>query len=170
MLKPLAKLLKALSSNTDPGAIAHAFAFGALLGILPKDNLLWYLLFVFVLFMRIQRGALVLSIILFSLLSPLFDPYFNDIGYKVLSNDALRPYFVKLINTPFVVFTRFNNTIVMGSLVCGIAAYIPLYILARIFTHVWRKYLGNFFRKLKFIQMIKQIPLVGKLADLMEAM
>ncbi len=168
MLKPLAKLLKALSSNRDPGAIAHAFALGALLGSMPKDNLLWYLLFVFILFMRIQRGALGLSILFFSLLTQFTDPLFNEVGYFVLTHEALQPLFAKLIRMPFLAFTKFNNTIVMGSLVCGLAAYIPLYILSRLFVFVWRRYVGNFLRKLKVLQMIKQIPIVTKIIDAVE--
>ena len=168
MLKPLAKLLKALSSNRDPGAIAHAFALGALLGSMPKDNLLWYLLFVFILFMRIQRGALALSILLFSLLTQFTDPLFNQAGYAVLTHEALRPLFARLIRMPFLVFTRFNNTIVMGSLVCSLAAYIPLYAACRLFVFVWRRYIGNFLRKLKILQVIKQVPLVTKIIDAVE--
>ena len=168
MLKAIAKLLKALSSNRDQGAIAHAFALGALLGSMPKDNLLWYLLFVFILFMRIQRGALALSILLFSLLTTFTDPLFDRVGYYVLTQESLQPLFLKLIRTPFVAFTQFNNTIVMGSLVCSIVAYIPLYILSRIFVFVWRRYIGNFLRKLKVLQMIKQVPLVTKIIEAME--
>ena len=168
MLKPLAKLLKALSSNRDPGAIAHAFALGALLGSMPKDNLLWYLLFVFILFMRIQRGALALSILFFSLLTRFTDPLFHEIGYSVLTHEALQPLFARLIRMPFAAFTKFNNTIVMGSLVCSIAAYIPLYLLSRAFVYVWRRYIGNFLRKLKILQMIKQIPIVTKIIDAVE--
>lgn len=168
MLKPLAKLLKALSSNRDPGAIAHAFALGALLGSMPKDNLLWYLLFVFILFMRIQRGAFALSILFFTLLTKFTDPLFNQVGYAVLTQESLQPLFLKLIRTPFVAFTKFNNTIVMGSLVCAILAYIPLYLLSRAFVYVWRRYIGNFLRKLKILQMIKQVPLISKIIDAVE--
>ena len=63
MFKPIAKLLKALSSNRDPGAIACAFACGIVLGVMPKDNALWYILFIFIFFMRIQRGAFTLAVI-----------------------------------------------------------------------------------------------------------
>ena len=127
-----------------------------------------YLLFVFILFMRIQRGALALSILLFSLLTQFTDPLFNQAGYAVLTNVALQPLFARLIRMPFLAFTKFNNTIVMGSLVCALAAYIPLYVLSRLFVFVWRRYVGNFLRKLKILQMIKQVPLVTKIIDAVE--
>ena len=164
MFKPLAKLLKALSSNKDPGAIACAFACGILLGFMPKDNALWYVLFVFMFFMRIQRGAFMLSVLVGAIAAPLLDPCFDMVGTYILTLPQARDTYIRLLDIPGVAFTRFNNTIVMGSLACGIAAYIPLYLLARGFVFLWRRYIGAAMRKLKFIQMIKQIPLVEKLA------
>lgn len=168
MLKPIAKLLKALSSNTDPGAIASAFAMGAILGVMPKDNLLWYLIFIFFMFMRIQRGSYVLSIFLFSAITPFLDPYFDKVGYYILTLDSMRDTYIRLLDIPFVAFTKFNNTIVMGSFACGIVMYIPIYIIVRIFIFIWRRKLGNFMRKLSFIQFIKRIPLIEKIVDFVE--
>ncbi len=170
MLKPFVKLIQALSSNTAPSQIAHAFSCGILLGFLPKDNILWYLLFVFMLFMRLQRGLFALSIIVGSLLTALLDPTFDSVGTAILTNEALIPYFVKLLNIPFVAFTKFNNTIVMGSLFCGIIMYIPCYVFARIFTLLWRKYMATYVRKIKFLTAIKQVPGIKKIIELVEDM
>lgn len=164
MFKPLAKLLKALSSNRDPGAIACAFACGMVLGFMPKDNALWYILFIFIFFMRIQRGAFAIALILGSLLAPSLDPQFHKIGYYILSMENMQTTYARILNIPFVSFTRLNNTIVMGSLAFGIAAYIPMYVFARLFVFVWRRYVGNLIRKIKIFQMIKQIPLVEKIS------
>lgn len=164
MFKPLAKLLKALSSNRDPGAIACAFACGIILGLMPKDNALWYILFIFIFFMRIQRGAFAIAVILGSLIAPSLDPLFDQVGYYILSMENMRSTYARILNIPFVSFTRLNNTIVMGSFALGVAAYIPLYIFSRIFVFVWRRYIGNLMRKIKVLQMIKQIPLVEKIS------
>ncbi len=166
MFKPLVKLIKALSSNTDPGAIAHAFACGILLGFVPKDNLLWYILLVFILFMRIQRAGYVLALAVGSLLAPLLDPLFDSIGYFVLTQNNAVPFYISLLNTPFVAFTKFNNTIVMGSLCSGIVIYIPLYYLMRLVIFLWRKYLAEGVRRLKLVKLLKQIPLIEKIASM----
>lgn len=55
MISYIAKLLKSLNTNSHPGEIAHAVAIGVLLGFMPKDNALWYLLFVFFLCTYEQR-------------------------------------------------------------------------------------------------------------------
>ena len=167
MLKAIAKLLGAISSNTRPGAIAHAVSCGVLLGFMPKDNLLWYILFIFILFMNIQRGAYALSILLGAALTVFLDPLFDSVGYSILMIESVKPYYASLLDIPFVAFTKFNNTVVMGSFVCGVAAYIPLYVLARLFVWAWRKYLAEKVRKLKIAAVLKNIPLVEKIAGMM---
>lgn len=167
MLKAIAKLLGAISSNTRPGAIAHAVSCGVLLGFMPKDNLLWYILFIFILFMNIQRGAYALSILLGAAFTVFLDPLFDSVGYSILTVESMKPYYASLLDIPFVAFTKFNNTVVMGSFVCGVAAYIPLYVLARLFVWTWRKYLAEKVRKLKIAAVLKNIPLVEKIAGMM---
>ena len=100
MLKFIIKLLKALNSNSHPGEIAHAVCLGMLLGFLPKNNIFWFIITVFVLFMRINKGALVLCTLAFSLLAPLLDPLFDTVGYWFLTLPALEPAFVFLLDIP----------------------------------------------------------------------
>lgn len=166
MLKPLITLINALSSNTHPGAIAHAFACGMLLGFMPKENLLWIILFVFILFMRIQRATYTLSLIVGALLAALLDPFFHTVDCWILSLDSMEDFYAYLLDIPFVAFTKFNNSVVMGSLVCGIIAYIPFYLFGRLFVWLWRKYLAEGVRRLKVVRVIKQIPLIQKLSSL----
>ena len=134
MIRYIVKMFRALNANANPGEIAHAFSIALLLGFLPKNNLLWYILFVFFLFVRINKGAYFLLLILFSMIASAADPIFNSVGYKILTFPALEGTFSALIEIPFVGFTRFNNTIVMGSLICGIILYVPVYIFGRFFA------------------------------------
>lgn len=166
MIKPVARLIQALSSNSDPGAIAHAFACGILLGFMPKNNLLWYVLFVFILFLRIQRATYSISVIIGALFAPLLDPIFDAVGVWILTRESLVPFFAGLLDIPFVSFTRFNNSIVMGSLCCSLIVYFPLYALSRLWTHLWRTYIASRVRKLKVVQIMEKIPLVEKIRDI----
>ena len=54
MFAPIVKLFKSLNTNSHPGEIAHAVAIGMVLGFMPKNNVLWYILFVCFLFIRIN--------------------------------------------------------------------------------------------------------------------
>lgn len=166
MIRYIVKMFKALNTNANPDEIAHAFSLGLLLGFLPKNNLLWYLFFVFFIFVRINKGAYFLLMLLFSFLASLADPIFNSIGYKILTLPAAEGLFSRLIEIPFVGFTRFNNTIVMGSLVCGIVLYIPMYIFGRIFVKLWRTVIASRIRKLPFVKALYNIPLVDKIRNL----
>ena len=109
MLNKLIKLLKAFNGNVNPGEIAHAFACGAILGLMPKNNLLWYLVLVFILFVRINKPSYLLMILLGSAVSPAFDGLFDSIGYWFLTLPSLAPFFARLIEIPFVAFTSRNG-------------------------------------------------------------
>ena len=169
MLKPFVLLLKALSSNTSPGAIAHAFACGMMLGFIPKDNLFWYALFIFIFFMRIQRAVLTLAILLGAWIGGMLDvPLFHVVGDYILTLEWLWPFFNRMMNMPFTSFTALNNTIVMGAFACGVMGYIPFYALARLFVWIWRHFFAARIRKLKALQVIKNVPAVQKIASLLE--
>src|SRR5574344_51955 len=124
MLSYIVKLLKSLNANADPGDIAHAVSLGMLLGFMPKNNILWYILFIFFLFVRINKGAYFLMMLAAACIAPLLDPLFDTIGYTVLTVQPLKGLYSRLLDIPFVGFTKFNNTIVAGSLVFGLILYI----------------------------------------------
>ena len=164
MISYIVKLLKALNTNSHPGEIAHAVSIGVLLGFMPKDNALWYLLFVLFLFVRVHKGAFLLTILAASLLSRLFDPLFDAIGYAVLTFSPLEPVYAALLDIPFVAFTKFNNTVVAGAVVSSLILYIPVYILIRILIKSWRTHLAPALARSKFMQAFYQIPFISKIA------
>ena len=166
MLKYILKLFKALNSNSHPGEIAHAICLGLLLGFLPKGNLLWILAFIFIFFVRINKGAWFLMILVASLLTDVLDPFFDTVGWYVLHLPSLTPVFSTLLEIPFVGFTQFNNTIVMGSLVVGLGVYIPVYILSRILIMVWRKFAVPVISQSKLVKALYKMPLISKIAKL----
>ncbi|MCM1320706.1 MAG: TIGR03546 family protein [Bacteroides sp.] len=167
MIKVLTKILNAVNSNKHPGEIAHAVSCAMLLGFLPKNNALWYLIAVFCLFLNIHKGAFVLCTALFSFIAPSFDNFFDSVGYSVLHIGALELLFAKLLDIPFVAFTRFNNTIVAGALVCSVILYIPLYGAVRGCIALFRRYLIPTVRKTKLIAIISKLPLIKKLGDML---
>ena len=67
---------------------------------------------------------------------------------------------------PFVSFTKFNKTGVMGSFAMGLILYIPAYIFARVAVALWRKHAVALLRKAKIIKVIGNIPIVSKIASL----
>lgn len=157
MLKKIIMLLKSLNTNSHPGEIAHAVAIGFTLGFIPKGNLLWIFLFVLFLFVRINKGALFLITLLASTIAPLFDSLFDTLGYWILTKPNLSPLFSSLLDIPFIAFTSFNDTIVMGSLCASLLLYLPLYVLTRFIIRLWRSTL---------LPKIVTIPLFKKMGNL----
>ena len=165
MIRYIVKMFKALNANANPGEIAHAFSIALMLGFLPKNNLLWYLLFIFFLFVRINKGVFFILSLMFSFPATLLDPVFNTIGYKILTLPALEGFFSTLLEIPIVGFTRFNNTIVMGSFAASIVLYIPAYILGRLFVKLWRTTLAPKIRKNPVMKAFYKLPIVGKIKN-----
>jgi len=163
MLSKIVKLLKAFNANVNPGEIAHALAFGVLLGFLPKDNILWYLIFIFVLFIRINKPMYLLMTLLFSALAAAFDPMFDSIGCWICQIECVREAGIALYQIPFMAFTHLGNSVVMGALVCGIVLYLPMYGLGRLIVFLWRKYLTPVMRNGRVFKAISGIPVIAKI-------
>ncbi|MBR1722180.1 MAG: hypothetical protein IJ727_06840 [Treponema sp.] len=99
---------------------------------------------------------------------PLLDGLFDAVGYVFLTIPTLSDFFGNLFEIPFVAFTKFNNSVVMGSFLCGLVFYIPAYFIARLFVFLWCKYITNFMRRTKITKVIAKLPLVSKIASLVE--
>lgn len=166
MLQQIVKFLKALNSNRNPSEIANACCMGLLLGFMPKDNALWFLIFIFFLFVRINKPAYLVFTLLFSQLAWLLDPMFSDVGYKVLTLEQLSGFFGWLLDVPFVGFTKFNNSIVMGSLVISLVLYIPLFILIRLLILLWRKKISPKLGDSALMKAFSKVPLIQKIIDI----
>lgn len=165
MLGYLLNLFKSLNSNSHPGEIAHGVALGVIMGMVPKDNVLWYILFIFFFFIRINKAVYLLVTLVVSLFISPADMLLDSLGYQVLMYEPAIPVYRQLLDIPFVAFTKFNNTIVMGSLVAGIILYIPVYILSRLLVKLWRTIVAPWITSSKLWVGIKKLPLVEKIVS-----
>ncbi len=166
MLSKIVKLFTAFNANVNPAEIAHAFSFGLLLGFLPKNNLLWYLIFVFLLFIRINKPMFLIMTLIGSAFATAFDPMFDKLGCLILQIDCLQGIFYKLVEIPFVAFTKFNNSVVMGALVTGMVLYIPVFFAGIGLVALWRKMLTPLIRESKIFKVITSLPLISKIISL----
>lgn len=162
MIKFLTNIFNSLNSNSNPGEIAHAICCGMILGFMPKTNALWYILFFLFCFLRINKACYLLFTFLFSMITPFIDPIFHKIGFAILSHEPLIPIYIKMLEIPYLPLTKFNNTIVMGSLTCGILLYIPIYILSRLIVHLWRRVIRQTVVNSKFVKGLTKLPLISK--------
>jgi uncharacterized protein (TIGR03546 family) len=137
--KFLAKIFTILNSEISPRQIAAGFAYGVILGLVPASGLMPLVLLLIGLIINFNLAALFLAAAIFKLLSFAVDPAANHVGFYALTKiSGLVPFWTKLYNMPVVPYTKFNNTIVMGSLIVGILLFIPMYFLAKSFVVNYR--------------------------------
>ncbi|MBQ7612125.1 MAG: TIGR03546 family protein [Spirochaetaceae bacterium] len=149
MLSYVFSLFSALNKNSHPGDIAHGIALGVAMAIVPKDNLLWPVLFASCIFIKKNTGAFFLSFFLFGFLSPFCDIIIERLGFWVLSISALQPVYSFLDTVPFIGLTKFYNTMVAGGIVFSAILYIPIYVIVRLIVRLYRKKVGYAFSMLE---------------------
>lgn len=170
MLKGIAKLIAALNGNTGKAQIAAGFSWGLLLALIPAGNFFWILLFVISFMFKHHHGSKVLAMAVLKLFMPLLYPLAIDpLGWELLHIEALRNFYTTLYNTPFVVFTGFNNTLVMGGLAAGIVLFFPVFFLVNLLVPVYRNTLLPKIVKSKLFQGISKLGIVAKLIKLTAA-
>lgn len=159
LLKQIFGLIKLLNSETGQNQIAAGIAAGFILGMTPAFSLQTVLVVILVLLFRIQLGAVLISSFFFAFVAYLLDPVFNSVGEKVLITESLQPLFTSLYNMPIIPFTRFNNTIVMGSAVVTIALFPVIFIISRILIFKYQDKVLKRFRDTKFWKFVKATSL-----------
>jgi len=155
LLKQVFDLVKLLNSETGTNQIAAGMALGFALGLSPIFSLQGLIIILLLVVFRVQFGAAMLSAFFFSFVAYLFDPLIHILGYEVLTVPALQSFFTELYNMPIVPFTRFNNTIVMGSGVIGFICFPFLFFLFKKFIEQYRVQIVNRFKQTKFWKYIQ---------------
>lgn len=126
-LRPLRSLSKLLSEADAAPQLAAGLALGMVIGLLPKGNLIAGVLTVALLVVRVNLTAAMAGASLFSLIGMLLDPLTGRIGAALLGWGPLQSTWTCLYGLPLVPWTRFNNTVVLGSLVLGLALAGPVF-------------------------------------------
>jgi uncharacterized protein (TIGR03546 family) len=131
ILKQLFSFIKLLNSETGNISIAMGVTCGFILGMTPSLSLQSLVIFLLLFIFRIQIGAALISAFFFAFVAFLLDPAFHAVGSKVLEIESLQAFYTTLYNMPIIPFTRFNNSIVMGSAVITFALSPIVFILSQ---------------------------------------
>lgn len=146
MLSILAKLLSILNSETAAWQISLAFCFAMIAGLTPVTSLHNLLVLFLILILRVNLSAFLFGFVLFSGLSFLLDPLFHNLGKAILGSAGLQDMWTSLYNSPLIRLTRFNNTIVMGSLSLSLFLLTPAFF---IFNFLIKKYRDTVLEKVR---------------------
>lgn len=155
MLDILAKFIKVLNSETRPGQISLALAFSMIAGFTPLFSLHNLVVLLLVLVIRTNLATFLVGLTLFSGLAYLLDPLFHEIGQLVLNYESLNQLWTSFYNSTVWRLARFNNTIVMGSLLFCLVLFIPFVLLSNVLIVKYRTSLLQWVNKLRFMKILK---------------
>ncbi|MFH1369530.1 MAG: TIGR03546 family protein [Elusimicrobiota bacterium] len=161
-LKLLKRIITILQSEISPSQVAWGFALGSIMGLTPFSALHNYFVFVLILMLNVNMSSATLAVIVFSFIGMLMDPLAHKIGYYLLvTNQSLNSTWVSLYNMPVVPFTRFNNTVVLGSLVISLILFLPVYFAAKKFIVYYRAHFKDKVAKWKIMKLFKVSNIAG---------
>jgi uncharacterized protein (TIGR03546 family) len=120
-------ILSILQGSDRPWQVALGVALGMVMGFSPFNGPQNALIFLAIMLLNVNLGAATLATALFAAIAALLDPLAHAIGYALLVQaKSLTPLWTSLYNLPVVPFTRFNNTVVLGSLVLALVLFVPV--------------------------------------------
>jgi uncharacterized protein (TIGR03546 family) len=154
LIKLIQALVRALHSEGTPGQLAAGIALGSIIGLTPLVNVHNAIVFAAIVLLNVSFAGGMLGWALFVPIGFLLDPVFDWIGHGLLLAPALRGVWTSLYNTPIVPLTNFNNTVVLGSLVFALLAFVPLFLAARWAVVRYRATLGERVRQSKFYRAV----------------
>lgn len=141
--RPLKFLWHALVTENTPRQLAWGVALGVLIGFVPKGNLIAIGLTAIVFSLRVNLLAAMIAAFACTWLGILMDPFFNHIGYVILTIKPLELPLANVYHWPYMPWTALNNTVVMGAFAVGVMQLYPTYRIARVFfekrTNKWAK-------------------------------
>ncbi len=156
MVRYLVKLIRVMHSDTDPRQISLGFSLGMILGLTPLSSPHNVFVLLAILFFRVNIAAAILSFGVFGILAFLLDPLFNLIGVSILTQtDILLGFWTSLYNAPLFPYTRFNNSVVMGSLIFSLVAFFPVYWGGKTMVIKYRETFMERFNQWKITQLFK---------------
>ncbi|MBU1571091.1 MAG: TIGR03546 family protein, partial [Proteobacteria bacterium] len=107
-----------------------------------------------VLILRVNISIFIVGTGIFSGISYLLDPVFHITGLGLLTAEPLGAFWTILYNLPLLRIERFNNSIVMGSLLFSIALFMPVCVFTMFIVRHYREHILERVRKTRMMQII----------------
>jgi uncharacterized protein (TIGR03546 family) len=126
----LASVCRFLIGGSGPWQTGSGAVCGMCIGLLPKDLIWAYLAGLLALVMGANLLCCLASAALFTVVGLFCGQLLHKLGAVVLTHPSLVSFWGDLYHTPFVPWTRFNNTVVMGGLFISLLLAYPVFQLA----------------------------------------
>ena len=144
------KLLKTLNSAQASWQITLALLLGMTSGFLPLATPINFFLIFIAFAINIPLGVFFFISATFAALGYLIDPLFASLGYTILTAPELQALFTSMYNYAPTLWTSFNYTILMGSLVVSVLLSIILFPILNKIINKQRDYFEAKFKESRF--------------------
>lgn len=162
------RLIYVFRSNATPAQIASGFVLGMVLGLISLKSLFSVPVILLIILLNVNIPMAVAGSGLFRLITWGVDPWIHSLGYWLLVDlKSFEGIWTYLYNIPIFPYTRFNNTIVMGSLTVSIVLIAPVYISMKKFVVFYRDKLSEKINRWKIVKILKStklFELIGKIS------
>jgi uncharacterized protein (TIGR03546 family) len=160
VVRLILKALKALNSNDSVHQLALGFGIGLLWGMSPLLSLHAVILLLMIYLFNVNITFAMVAGGLAKLLTPFITKIAHFIGYSLLVEaDVLKGFWTKLYNLPFIPWSHFYNTVVLGNFVIGIILILPLYFIIKSGVSKYRKTYKLKLEKSKWMVALKKTSL-----------
>ena len=154
MFNMIARLIKVLNSETEPGQISLAACFAMIMGFTPLWSLHNWLILLLVFIVRVNLSTFIVAWGVFSAIAYLLDPFFHAIGLSILSAESLKSVCTALYTNIWFRLDGINNSITMGSLIISLVFFLPVLFLLNFAIHKYRDHLLAWIKKTRIAQML----------------
>jgi uncharacterized protein (TIGR03546 family) len=154
LLKLLQQLVKALNSEGTPLQVAAGLALGAGLGLTPIGCLHNAVVLLLTLLLNVSLAGFALGWTAFVPVGFALDPLFDRLGRLLLEAPALTPFWTAVTNMPVLPWAKLTNTVVLGSLVCWLLAFVPITVGAKWAVATYRARVYERLRRMRVFQLV----------------
>jgi uncharacterized protein (TIGR03546 family) len=151
----LAKLLKALNSDSSPWQLAFGFAFGMVMGLTPVLGLHTLLLLFTVLFFRVNVTGFLVSWAVFSVFAIPFSIMLSNLGEGLLLNEGMQSIWTSLYSSYLGQLSQFYHTLTLGSLLVSICLFPFILIGSKKLIEQYRQRFMQWVTQWRIVQFIK---------------
>lgn len=156
ILQFMSRLIKILRSAASPTQIAWGFIIGMVIGLTPLWSLHNLILLILIIIFNVNIATVIFSFIIFSGIAYLLDPIFHNLGFVLLADTSfLHPLWTSLYNIPVLALSKYNNTVVLGSLVCSVILLFPVYLLIKKSVIAYRENIDVKIQNWKIVKLVK---------------
>ncbi len=155
ILKYIAKLLKALSSEASPNQLAGGFVLGMIIGLTPVMSIHNLFIVVLIIVLKVNIGMAILAFLVFSGIAYLADPLFHSFGIWILELEGMQETWTNMYNNELWAITKFYNTVVIGSFISALILCVPMFPLTKVGIVQYRKHIHEKVMKTKVVKALK---------------